>query len=590
MTSTQPSGSITGDIPRTCPDCADRVPVGSTLCPSCGAAVGDLPDLTLPLLDRELDEAGARELEALLRAETDGEYEVLREIGRGGMGVVYLAREVTLGRDVAMKVLPPTLTYGRGAISRFRREARTAAALEHPNIIPIYRVASQTGKLFWYTMKYLEGRSLSEVLAERKGLPLSATITILERVADALDHAHQRHVIHRDVKPANVMLENRGHIVVTDFGIAKEAVVPEGTPPLSGSIIGTPFYMSPEQCRGDQITGASDQYAVAIMAYQMLSGRMPFDSPTVVGLLQKHVTETPPPLETVVPGLPPHVYVAVAKALAKDPGERFASVTGFVRALAGPTGETTVRLPRYWSLRQRVSHATAQVKEPHRRILATVVPALVGAGLLGALWWSSGDPAPVLPPPPTRAPRPPQAFTEAGIELGRLRLVGLPRGTRIWIDGRLRSGSELELGAGLHELRLEIPGMRATVDTLLVPAGGSATYQIATQLPVAVGSRPSQPPPGAPGDTAQAAAVASEPAAESALSGVLVVHIVDGGGARISVDGAFRQEGTAHREILAPGAHRLQLERDGYAPLDTAITVAARDSVIVRLTLQKVGS
>src|SRR6266545_2578481 len=183
-----------------CYRCAAPIPEHSRFCLSCGAL---MPDATLPTAaPDELDDGGARELELLIRAETAEEYEILREIGRGGMGVVYLAREVALARDVAMKVLPPHLTFGKGAIGRFRREARTAAALEHPNIIPVYRIAPG-GRVFWYTMKYLEGRSLAEVLEERKVLPLAAAITILERVADALDYAHTRHVIHRDVKPSN---------------------------------------------------------------------------------------------------------------------------------------------------------------------------------------------------------------------------------------------------------------------------------------------------------------------------------------------------------------------------------------------------
>src|SRR6266702_4360691 len=253
-----------------CYRCATPIPENSRFCLSCGAL---MPDATLQTQTAdELDEAGARELELLIRAETAGEYESLREIGRGAMGVVYLAREIALARDVAMKVLPPHLTFGKGAIGRFRREARTAAALEHPNIIPVYRIAPG-GRVFWYTMKYLEGRSLAEVLEERKTLPLAAAITILERIADALDYAHTRHVIHRDVKPSNVMLDPRGHILVMDFGIAKEAA--SGTLARSDAIIGTPYYMSPEQCKGGTLTGASDQYSMGVMAYQMLSGRVP---------------------------------------------------------------------------------------------------------------------------------------------------------------------------------------------------------------------------------------------------------------------------------------------------------------------------
>ncbi|HEY3279260.1 MAG TPA: serine/threonine-protein kinase, partial [Gemmatimonadales bacterium] len=448
-----------------CFRCHTPIADDSRFCSSCGAL---MPDATLrtPAAD-ELDEAGARELELLIRAETAGEYEILREIGHGGMGVVYLAREKSLARDVAMKVLPPHLTYGKGVIGRFRREARTAAALEHPSIVPVYRVAPG-GRVFWYTMKYLEGRSLAEVLLERKTLPLPATITILERIADALDYAHQRHVIHRDVKPANVMLDPRGHVIVMDFGIAKDGA--GGTVARSEAILGTPFYMSPEQCRGETLTGASDQYSVGVMAYQMLCGRVPFDSRTVVDLLQKHCTEPPPPLKDIQPGLPGHAYDAVERALAKDPGARFPSVNALIRALAGPTQDSTVRLPRGWSLRRRVTSAPSRAARPGRGWLVTGgLSALAAAGLVaGALWWSQ------------RTGRPGPEATQPTLQ-GNVTLVDLPTGATLWIDGTAQSGTQFQLPAGLHEFRLERAGSRPAVDTLLVTAGAARVHRFADQ-------------------------------------------------------------------------------------------------------------
>ncbi len=470
-----------------CYRCATPIPEHSRFCLSCGALV---PEATLPSIAAdELDDAGARELELLLRADTAGEYEILRQIGRGAMGVVYLAREMLLARDVAMKVLPPHLTYGQGAIGRFRREARTAAALEHPSIIPIYRIAPG-GRLFWYTMKYLEGRSLAEVLNEQKGLPLEATITILERVGHALDYAHHRHVIHRDVKPANVMLEPHGHIVVTDFGIAKEAAT--GTMPGSGAILGTPFYMSPEQCRGEDLTGASDQYSVGVMAYQMLSGRVPFDSKSVVDILHKHVAEPPPPLARVSQGLPDHVSPAVERAMAKDPAERFASVTAFVRALAGPAPDATIRLPRFWSVRQRMSGTLARSPRARRRRWSwtSSLSTLAAVGLVaGAFWWSHRT-----PPPGPEAPRPaPSAPAPAVREPARQSVIpALPR-------------------AGLGTERGAAP-----------------------------------------------------------RAALLVVQAV-GGWAKIYTDGAFRREGSAYRDSVTAGEHRLHLERDGYESIDTTV-------------------
>jgi serine/threonine protein kinase len=498
-----------------CHRCHASIAEGSRFCSSCGALT---PDATLPTPTAdELDEAGARELELLIRAETAGEYEILREIGRGGMGVVYLARERSLARDVAMKVLPPNLTYGKGVIGRFRREARTAAALEHPSIVPVYRIAPG-GRLFWYTMKYLEGRSLAEVLLERKTMPLPATITILERIADALDYAHQRHVIHRDVKPANVMLEPRGHVVVMDFGIAKDAA--GGTLARSEAILGTPYYMSPEQCKGETLTGAADQYSVGIMAYQMLCGRVPFDSKTVVDLLQKHCTEVPAPLKAMQPGLSRHVYEAVERAIAKNPNERFPSVTAFIRALAGPSFDSTIRLPRGWSLRRRVTGALLRAAAPHHRSwvwkasLATL--ALTG---LSALWWSRGTHA---PSPAAQQPPPPLLQEQRG------------------------------------------PG-----DSLLGPA-----------------TDPPRPRPVIPALPRAAVGTRGQAAPRSAL---LVVQTI-GGWARIYVDGALRREGTAYRDSVPAGEHRVRVERDGYLSIDTMVSTRARDTVLVRLNMRRAGS
>jgi serine/threonine-protein kinase len=390
-----------------------------------------------------------------------------------------------------MKVLPPHLTFGKGAVARFRREARTAAALEHPSIVPVYRVAPG-GRIFWYTMKYLEGRSLADVLKEQTTLPLPAAVTILERIGNALDYAHQRHVIHRDVKPGNVMLETHGHVIVTDFGIAKEAAA--GT--LSEAIVGTPFYMSPEQCQGGTLSGASDQYSVAIMAYQMLTGKVPFDSRSVVDLLQKHVGEEPPPLRD----LPPHVGAAVHRALAKEPANRFPSVTAFVRALAGPTDDSTVRLPRYWSIRQRSSPRrpapAATPQHQRRQRVWSAATAVTVAGL--GLWvWSSRatgsqaspreaiprdssvaatavpravtSTAPAPPPPPVRQPTPaPAAVKPAERALLVVQTVG--GWARIYVDGGApRDGTSYRaaVSAGHHRLHLERPGYR-TVDSTVV--------------------------------------------------------------------------------------------------------------------------
>jgi serine/threonine-protein kinase len=299
-----------------CVHCSTPVPDSAAYCPTCGSQVSatgldsDAPD--------GLDTGSLKHIEQLLHEDTADEFRIEGMLGRGGMAVVYLATEVRLARKVAIKVLPPELTYGHG-IQRFEREARLVANLEHPNIVPIYRISSGE-QLFWYAMQFLEGRSLDDVLHEKGRFSLEETIPILEQVAEALDYAHERQVIHRDIKPSNVMLDAKGRVVVTDFGIAKARS--EGTLTASGSVVGTPYYMSPEQGMGKPVTGASDQYSVAVMAYRMLSGQVPFEGDSAVEIVHKHCTMPPTPLDILAAGVPPHAVRAVHKALEKKPHDR----------------------------------------------------------------------------------------------------------------------------------------------------------------------------------------------------------------------------------------------------------------------------
>src|SRR5258705_3275825 len=319
-----------------CPSCASPLPDGSEFCTNCGADAREPPSTPAA----HVDDAGVAKLTRLLREETAGDYEIDRELARGGMGVVYVATEIGLRRRVAIKVLPPALTFGQGAIERFRREARTAAALDHPNIIPIYRV-SAGGELLWYSMKLLEGKSLDTILEERERLAFQETVAMLDQVADALDYAHQHGVIHRDIKPGNIILDERGRVTVTDFGIAKE--IQEASVSASGRLLGTPHYMSPEHYRGSEISGGADQYSLGVVAFQCLGGRVPFDAATAYELLNKHVAEVPPPLAELRPDLSPEVYAAIDRALAKRAEDRFSSVTDFVNALAGRVQQVAPR-------------------------------------------------------------------------------------------------------------------------------------------------------------------------------------------------------------------------------------------------------
>ena len=248
-----------------------------------------------------------------------GRYSLERELGRGGMGVVYLAREVRLDRPVAIKLLPPSKSSDPKLRERFLREARTAAKLSHPNVIPIHAV-EEIGEFVFFAMAYIEGETLTERV--RRGGPLapSEAARVLRDVAWALDYAHGHGVIHRDVKPDNILLESTGRVLVADFGIA--GVVAGAGALAGGEVIGTPEFMSPEQALGETIDARSDLYSLGIVGYFALSGRLPFESDKATDVLAKQVGEPAPALARIAPGVPRRLARAIDACLAKDAVER----------------------------------------------------------------------------------------------------------------------------------------------------------------------------------------------------------------------------------------------------------------------------
>ncbi len=278
--------------------------------------------MTDPLLDRLLAAVGTQ-------------YLVDAEIGRGGMAVVYRARDLRLHRDVAIKLLPPDLAFKPDVRERFLREAQTAAQLTHPNIVPIYTVDEKDGMVY-FVMALVEGESLAERLVRESRLPVTEARTILAAVADALAYAHSRGVVHRDVKPDNIMLERTtGRPMVTDFGIAR-AGESDARLTVTGVAIGTPAYMSPEQATGErEIDGRSDIYSLGVIAYQLLAGEPPFKAGNTPAMLMKHLSETPRPLGPLRPDAPSSLVHAIARALAKKPDDRWADANEFRDALSG---------------------------------------------------------------------------------------------------------------------------------------------------------------------------------------------------------------------------------------------------------------
>jgi serine/threonine protein kinase len=286
-----------------------------------------------------------RTMEPKLIGQTLGKYRILAEIGRGGMGVVYKAHDTTLDCPVAIKVLDPLLARDQEFVQRFLREARATARLRrHPHIVTILDVG-QAGGYSFIVMEHLEGRSLVEIIRREGPLPPERVARLVGQVADALDYAHAHGVIHRDVKPGNVIVTADDHAVLTDFGVARSM---EGTRVTqSGVMIGTPAYMSPEQVKGQPVGPAADVYALGVVTYEMLGGRPPFEGETP-HVLFAHAYEPPPPLRQVNPRVPEGVAAAVHKALAKDPRQRYLSAGAFAEALRQAVAQTepeTVQKP-----------------------------------------------------------------------------------------------------------------------------------------------------------------------------------------------------------------------------------------------------
>lgn len=272
-----------------------------------------------------------------------GEYSLERELGRGGMGIVYLAREVQLNRLVAIKVLPSSQP---GLRERFVREARMAASLSHPNIVPIYRVG-EAGPFVYFAMAYVDGETLGERLRARGPLGPALATRLLREVAWALAYAHGRGVIHRDVKPDNILVErSTGRALVTDFGIALAG----DDETNAGHVMGTAQFMSPEQAMAGIVDGRSDLYSLGIVGYLALSGRLPFDAENLPALLTKQVNEPPQPLGRIVPGLPRTLTGSIDRCLRKDAAERFATGEAMADALdESPSNRTQLPAPlRLW--------------------------------------------------------------------------------------------------------------------------------------------------------------------------------------------------------------------------------------------------
>jgi eukaryotic-like serine/threonine-protein kinase len=513
-----------------CFRCHTPIPENSRFCSSCGADVsggGTAPSVSSVDVVRER-----------LQRIIEGKYRLERLLGKGGMGTVFLAHDLTLEREVAIKVLPPDVSQDEQVVRRFQQEAKTAAKLDHPNIIPIYRVESEGG-LNYFVMKYISGTSLEDLLEKKEPLPVSEVQRILWEAACALGHAHQRGVVHRDVKPANIMFDHDGRVMLTDFGISKALQAATGFT-ATGMIIGTPHYMAPEQGKGAPVDGRADQYSLGIVGYRMITAELPFSGDSVHTIIYKHIYEEPPLASVKRPDLPGTLTVAISRALSKDPDQRFPTMEEFATAV-WPEQPVATPVKGRSAPRPRPRSAAADAPTEITGAPTTPLPAA-----------KQRKPA---PPPPRRRSRAPAVIALVVIAAG--------------VGGYLvfgRSGNR-EQGAG---------GVGPAPRSLLpAPVVDTVRIEDTVRVPVATRRSPARP--------TEAKVRSAPPPAVTEAQGFLTIAADPFG--EVYVDGVDAGQTPLVEYALKPGRHSIRIEHAGFKTVTETVVVDAKNTVRKRYTL-----
>ena len=682
-----------------CNRCGTPLRATDRFCATCGAdvsgvvdAAGETQKTPVPPPASQTSRQQVALLESVRHA-TLGEYEILAELGRGGMATVYLAQDLALGRKVAIKVMAPALQFQEGMAERFKREARTAASLSHRNIIPIYAV-KQAEQVTYFVMKFIEGRSLDSIIKEVGPLPIPMVQAIANQVGSGLGHAHKRGIVHRDVKPANIMVDSDGWAVVTDFGIAKVAESHGLT--MTGATVGTPSYMSPEQCAAGELAGASDQYSLGVVIYEMLVGRVLFSGDSAMAVMFAHLHEPPPPITGLRGDVPPELAAAVMRMLEKTPASRWPTVDAAVAALGGgqlapddpvrtrlvtlaaagassqlmgristpvsatpvgrreagktgggrrlsiepprvtialggavqftaktkaPTGATQPTRGVTWASTdahvvavseeglatgERVGTATitASLEKASATAVVTVTAADVrrrravmwvgGAAIVLALgivlWlkpWGAGSAASVertaAPAATVPATPPPTVATESvatppvskPVERKAGSLVVSPDRARVEVNRTLALRAVARDADG-KVVRRRVEWMSSDPGIASVSTGGVVT-----------GVKPGRATVSASGDGAHSTPVEVEVAAPRPAGRGVLQMIIGPAWAYVSIDGLPRGQRTRGVDTLPAGVHHIRFERNGFAALDTSVTVRPGQAQLLNIELRR---
>ncbi|MGH7663954.1 MAG: serine/threonine-protein kinase [Gemmatimonadaceae bacterium] len=538
--------------------CATEVPAGGRFCLHCGSAVTDPGAMTLML-----DEHEHGLLLRIVRRQLAREYDVERELGRGGMAVVYKAVDIELGRLVALKVLPPEIAHSHSVAERFKREAKLAASLDHPNIIPIYRVG-QAGGVLYIAMKFIEGRPLDAMIESQGALPLSVVLTVARSAARALAVAHERGIVHRDIKSANILIDEDGRVLVSDFGIARAVEDPSMTAP--GTVVGTPYFMSPEQCGARQIGPQSDQYSLGVVTFHMLTGIVPFYAETLPGIMHHHFYTPVPDLHASRPDLPAPLIAVVNRILAKKPEQRYATSRAMLEAIE--------EIP--------FSEFDRREGEQLLRALArgTAIPDVKSTAL-----------------PPLASPvrlTPPSVPVQARARSGRPGLIAAAAAcvaaVPILVIGAHWTGSDPSIEPRVAEAALIAPAVtvgmpaaggtsehaslpervRANTQAADTNARRSAPHPAATIVLEQIRDEDALPPPPSP---------PAEQRSHSTESPGLVRIRAYPASAEILLDGRRLGTGVVIDSIVTAGPRRLSIRAAGFVDFDTTVTVVSGETL-----------